>query len=153
MKSESSDGIIGYTLAEIAFLLLFIFLANFLVSDRPTRQEVENLQNELILTQERLEELLSPAIPPCIQKKLERKSGGIGYLFTVLIQGRDRFLIDGKIYSYKEILKKYRKDLDAAKNTGCVHSIYIKCIDGLDAQDYIAALTKLHLDFYYTILK
>lgn len=158
------EDIVGFTFAEIAFVLLYIIFANyFLLEDTSSKKMVE-LQNYLRRSNDQIlilkseldelkkkEKLRSRQKPSCIERKIARSSGGIGYLFTVTILGENKYEINGEELTYEQILEKYKEDIETADKIGCVHSI--KVVSKVNSWEiYVKSYKKLMQKFYTTII-
>ena len=161
-----SNKIIGFTLAELAFVLIYFIFPNFVYIQNRSGEEVQKLHNELDKTGSEIEilitennslknrvkdlekeELKSKILPSCIEKGLRKR-----YLFHTTITGENKYLIDNAEYSYPEILDRFKDDIDFARKNGCVQSISIQSQEGLDASSYIRALKRIQMTFYTLLL-
>lgn len=158
--------IIGLTLAELVFVLVYFMFPNYLFFQDASKKEVQQLQENLNTASEEIEilskekgnlekkisglrekgKLASKQLPSCIEKGLRR-----GVLFRVKILGENKYLIKNSEYTYQEILDKYKSDIELARENRCVHSVYVESIDNLNAFTYIKALKKIQMTFYTAI--
>ncbi len=158
---KDKEDLLGFTFAEIAFVLLYIVFANYFLIEESSQNKIDKLQRELKETKKETEliknefnkykkkaELRSKIIPPCIEKNIERVAGGVGFLFTAIILGTDEYKINDTVLSYRDILTIYSDDLENAKENGCHHSIYIEHTTGLSLETYLKAKKKLERTFY-----
>ncbi len=161
MKHQKN--VIGWTLFELVILLAFFVYPSYVFIQESTQKEVQNLQYTLDRAAQKIqtleeesgelktklvnlvekEQLKSKQLPSCIEKGLTAD-----FLFQVKIIGEDKYQIDKKEFTYQEILKFYESDIEFAKKTGCVHSIWIESDTDMDASAYIAALKKIQMSFY-----
>jgi hypothetical protein len=152
--------IVGYTLAEIALVLLFCIVAVFapayarLRKQANPKEKIAETQQELSRAnaenaqlrkelQDSRHNLRSVAMPSCAE--LNKSSD---WLFTATIRGIDDYEIAGRSYRLADVLKNYSAPLDQARRDGCRHRIRVSYQAGLDANDYFQALTRIEETFY-----
>ena len=168
---KDHDFVIGLTLAELAFFLLFAIV--FVVAVRENispeehkalQQQVTDLEKEKQEFQQQvtdlearvaeLESLQSSARPHCSEARLINADGAIyDFLFNVTIVGRDTYFLlypygDGEMRTLEGILARYESDLAAAEQAQCVHRIGVHRMPDLELDDYLDALTMLDKSFY-----
>jgi hypothetical protein len=160
--------IVGLSLAEIALVLLFCFVAVFAPAyarlDRKLQvasaqpNEAAELKKKLAATEaenhalkHELEgyrrNLRSKATPSCTE--ISKASGP---LFTAIIQGEDRYEVNGESFSLASLTQHYSDALADAKKNGCVHSIRVYYGNGVSVSDYDYALRRIEQVFYDTKL-
>lgn len=164
----------GITLAELSLLLLFVVIITYVggsVAGQPDlncdelQQRVERLEKEIdelkekhrneIVSLERkyadcsakLKKLKSKIPPSCIEAGIAPS-----YLATVVVMGKNRFMVSEQIYSFGGIKKLYNQELDDATKHGCIQSIKVSFVKSLSAPQYNAGLRKLRSIFRTNIL-
>jgi competence protein ComGC len=154
--------IVGFTLAEIALVILFALLVIFLpqkerqanevkalqqkiksleASESALKQQVASLEKERQRFQSSRPDLKSKAIPTCFEiDKTE-------WLFSVTIRGNDAFEITGKDMTLNDILKNYETQMKSAKAKGCIHRIQVFYSPEISTADYDSGLRRLEAWF------
>jgi len=115
------EDIMGFTFAEIAFLLLYIVLIGHLNSSAFLQKEIVEKDKEIALLQK---ELRSKQVPSCIESGLHKD-----FLFTTTIFGENTYRINFKTYSFEGLLKSYKKEMDKANKMECVPCIKVRKLE------------------------
>lgn len=156
-----SDIIVGLTLAEIALVLLFSFLALFIPAySRLNRKvklngsiDVAKLQTDLknaTAANDRLKaeieksrrNLRSAAVPSCAELN------NADWLFTAVIRGSDAYEVNGNRYSLRTLLQTYAPELSEANKNGCRHRVKLYYGKDVSLPEYDSALRKVEQYFY-----
>jgi hypothetical protein len=154
--------IVGFTLAEIALVILFALLVIFLPqrereaneakalqariknleeSESALKRQVASLEAERQRFQSSRPDLKSKAIPTCFEiDKTE-------WLFSVTIRGNDEFEITGKEMTLNDILKNYETQMKSAKAKGCIHRVQVFYGPKVSTPDYDSGLRRLEAWF------
>ncbi len=157
----SRTDIVGLTLAEIALVVLFSFVAIFIPAySRLSRKlrayhapDVATLQSALKTAADENEKLKaeiessrrnlrSAAVPTCAE--LNKAD----WLFTAVIRGPDSYEADGVAYSLSELLRRYSSDLSEASEEGCRHRVKLYYGRQVNLADYDYALRRIEQHFY-----
>jgi hypothetical protein len=156
--------IIGFTLAETAFVLLFAVFAGLLSGKAQeanvTRQasdqltQIARLQQDLNSSRQNnaqlsariaalMPKLRSAAFPSCAE------TGRVqGWLFTATVNGRDSYEIDGVPFTALEIIKKYSSQLREASDSACRQRIRLYVGDRVSGEEYEFAMRQIGQYFY-----
>ncbi len=156
--------IVGFTLAELSLVLLYVFLALTLPSRNTLQTETTRLSQQVTSLQAEIQRLLreksflpepkpappeekprlrSAATPSCIEKGIVAD-----WLFTAIIRGRDAYEVHGRRLTLAGLLSMYQPQVSASKEAGCVHSAKIQLGAGVSAVDYDFALRRIEQNFY-----
>ena len=162
-----AEDITNFTIAEIAFFLLFVILIGYAIlsdertelmtepiitkeemsakNDQLDRQntEITDLRVKLKKYQDMDKSLRSIAEPSCLETGYFK-----GYLFTTIILDRDTYMIDNADYSWADIRKKYGPDINNASVNGCRHRIKVSVVANITAAEFDEALKKLESEFF-----
>lgn len=164
MSDTDSDSIIGLTLAELAFCMLFVVLLVAYVYGKEDQgpvlplqehelvvEELDKVTRELSEAKNRIatleEEMAAPGLPRCVDVlDLDRH-----FLFTAVIQGEDSFYFPSRQVSVDLLGLRdlYALSLRRAAAVGCTHSVSVY----FDAEiasiaEYERGLSRLEQDFY-----
>ncbi len=153
--------IVGLTLAEIALVLLFSFLALFVPAyarlnhklKRSGATDVVRLQADLknataanAILKAEIEKshrnLRSAAMPTCAE--LDKAD----WLFTVVIRGSDVYEVNGNKYSISMLLQTYTRELSEANKDGCRHRVKVYYGKDVSLPEYDYALRRIEQYFY-----
>jgi hypothetical protein len=153
--------IVGLTLAEIALVLLFSFVALFVPAyarlNHKLKQagatDVVRLQADLknaTAANETLKaeieksrkNLRSAAMPTCAE--LDKAD----WLFTVVIRGSDVYEVSGNRYAINDLLQTYSKEIAQANKDGCRHRVKVYYGKDISLPEYDYALRKIEQYFY-----
>lgn len=149
------DDIVGLTLSEIAFVLLFFLLAQFVILSREHHNNLSTSKEDLKTIKHKLSKanheiwrlkqkgMKSRQLPTCRAAKLADS-----FLFDVEILGKDLFRVDDKEYSFRQIVRTYSKDIERARGAECRHSIRVSCSRQIEVESFDHALRKLERHFY-----
>lgn len=166
---RSSDGIVGLTLTELAFLIVLCVIVFLLVGAgqrsrlREQLEELERQVDALRVTnaelmarndelskendslRQQLEQKRSVQLPSCVESGVAK-----GRLFQVTIVGADRYLVDVSrgAESLDQLRSRFSSDIELAIREGCVQSVTVLHQPGLAADDYVRALRELRRTFY-----
>jgi len=163
----SRTDIVGYTLAEIAFALLFAIAAVFLptygslnsklkverdASKRSTA-EVESLKKTiseleaksglLPKAQEDRQGLRSKQLPSCIEK-----GAATTWLFSATAISANKYVINNEIVTFDQLRGRFGSELAVAEKQQCRHSMQLLYAPGMAVSDYNLALRKMGGLFY-----
>ena len=164
----SRSDIVGLTLAEIALVLLFSFLALFVpayarlnrtltksgalnvaklqteVNNATAANERLKAENERLKTQidKSRPNLRSAAMPTCAELN------NADWLFTAVIRGADAYEINGNRYSLSTLLQAYATELSEASKNGCRHRVKVYYGKDVSLPEYDYALRKIEQSFY-----
>ncbi|SRR5216684_3441107 len=154
--------IVGFTLAEIALVILFAVLVLFLPqkgtqenevqalkqkiksleeSESALKQRIASLEKERQRFQSPRADLRSKAVPTCFE--IDKTD----WLFSVIIRRNDVFEISGKEMSLSDILKSYDSQMKSAKAKGCMHRIQVFYDPEISITDYDTGLRRLEAWF------
>ena len=144
---------------------MYIVFANFFLIGGSSAKKIVQLetdyrtsQDEVAVLKSELEELKitekfrSKQTTTCIERGIDRESGGVGFLFAVKIMDISFYEIEGKQYTFKQILQIYQNDIAIAERNGCVHSINVKYEEGMDARVFNIAHARLKTKFYTMVI-
>lgn len=146
--------IIGLTLAELVFVLLFgLMVAVFPVEFESAEQEA-SVQQEIEAVRKENEELTrrvsaiqsrlrSKAMPSCVEIGV-----ATGWLFTTTIRGGVTYEIDGRRLGLEKVLANNADALRTARTAECRHRIKIYYGLGVSGIEYDEALRKIEDHFY-----
>lgn len=162
------NDIIGYTLAEIALLLLFatvavllpqysrlsMLLKGAITGPDANRIRVENarLHDENAKLKKQLEQtkpgesaagLRSKQTPSCIEKKLAN-----GPLFSAIALPNGRYRVGSETLDISEIKSRYEKDLSFADANQCRQRVQLGYTRDMTADQYYQAQVQLESLFY-----
>jgi cell division septum initiation protein DivIVA len=158
----SKIDIVGFTLAEIALVILFAVLVLFLPQKERQENEVQTLRQKIkrleesestlkqriaSLEKERQQfqsprpDLRSKAIPTCFE--IDKTD----WLFSVTIRGKDVFEIAGKDMSLTDLLKSYDAQMKSAKAKGCIHRVEVFYDPEISIAEYDTGLRRLEAWF------
>lgn len=163
--TNGSD-IIGYTLAEIALVLLFAIVAVFLPPyskasqqlkevDKANREvakqreEVRLLKNQLAELQTRsaneprAADLKSKQTPSCKELGIES-----GFLFTTTITSADTYVVNGEYVNSDQLRNMFREALNVAASKQCKESVRVLYSARVSTAEYDEALRKIEQLFY-----
>lgn len=166
----SRTDIVGYTLAEIALLLLFAITAVFVPTyarlssklkveksvSRKSSAEVEALKNTISELQAKSGPsktprdgvgLRSKQLPSCIEK-----GSATTWLFSATATSSNTYLLNGEIISRDEIKKRFGPQLALSEKQECRQSIQLFYSPRISLSDYDLALRKMEGLFYVTRL-
>jgi hypothetical protein len=156
--------LLGWTLAEIAFAVLFALLAALLPSykiavQRNLRLDTENKKTALVTEElkkvkeqnavlqkavdESRKNLRSRVLPSCAEKDRTPE-----WLFTATITSGQTYTIDGQQYTIPALLQKYGTQVEAARKRECVEQVRIYYKTGISARDYDEGFRRLGQLFY-----
>ncbi|MBA3913561.1 MAG: hypothetical protein H0X25_06840 [Acidobacteriales bacterium] len=157
----SHQDIIGFTLAEIAFVLLFSFIAIFVpsyiqLSNRLRSAgsvDVPQLKGELAAAQSKNAQmgaaldqyrrnLRSAAMPSCAEVGVNT------WLFTTTITGGNAYQIEGRTYTLSGILQAYSQQLREASERGCRLRVRVFYGPNVSTNGYDLSLRQLEQHFY-----
>lgn len=155
--------VVALTLAEVALVTLFAFVAVTFPSYGRLRKEAhalreksaeaERLRKEnmdlqsLLATLQSARNLRSQAMPACVE--LHK---AVDPLFVVTIAGPDQFVVDTRVLSRSALLREYASELQKAERAGCRQRIDVFCRPGTLGLDYVLGLRALRKDFYTNIM-
>lgn len=159
--------IVSLTLAEVALVALFAFVAVTFPSYGRLHKEVRKMEaasrdaatmaarlrkdnedlRKAIATLESDQNLRSQAMPSCIE--LHK---ALGSLFVVTVAGANEFIIGGRVFTHTDILREYSSGLREAERNGCRHRVDVLYRAGTSAQQYVTGLRILREHFYTTIM-
>jgi uncharacterized coiled-coil protein SlyX len=163
--TNGSD-IIGYTLAEIALVLLFALVAVFLPSyskaskqlkevEKANRQvaeqreEVRLLKSQLAELQTRTADepraadLKSKQTPSCKELGVDT-----GFLFTATITSADTYVVNGQEVNSDQLRNMFRDALNVAARKQCKESVRVFYSARVSTAEYDEALRKIEQLFY-----
>ncbi|MGO9575930.1 MAG: hypothetical protein ACLPTQ_16570 [Terriglobales bacterium] len=156
--------IIGFTLAETAFVLLFAVFAALLAEKaqegRAHKQvggqldQISRLQSDLNSERrsnaelsERIATLLpklrSSAFPSCAEAGKTQ-----GWLFTATVRGKDMYDIEGTVFTVSALTAAYSKQLREAREADCRQRIRLYVGRGVSGEEYEYAMRQLAQYFY-----
>lgn len=149
----SHTDMIGITLSELAFVVLFSLAAALVPSQFEQENLTASLQGEMeSLKRQNTElkrqvvtmqsELRSKAKPTCVEAGIAK-----GWLFTTTIRGRNAYELNGRIMSLEEILSANRQALLVAEKEECLHRIKLFYGLGVAGIDYDYALRRIEEPF------
>jgi hypothetical protein len=157
----SRTDIVGLTLAEIAFVLLFSFLALFIPAYARLNHklkaygavDVAKLQTELrnattengnlkAEIDKSRRNLRSAAVPTCAE--LNKAD----WLFTAVVRGSDTYEVNGKKYSLNTLLQTYSEQMSEANKNGCKHRVKLYYGKEVSLAEYDYALRRIEQSFY-----
>ena len=128
---DDRQSIIGFTEAQLGFLLVLVFIVLWFVTTPPAvarpqapkvamvpKDSAEMLIRQIARMQHELDSLRSPILPSC-------KSKGItnGPLLKVIALGRDSFRVEDKPVSAEASARETRVARAAADAAGCRHEV------------------------------
>lgn len=127
--------ILPFSLGELAFILLFAIIILFIWNAR----NAARTENELRL-----------AIKGKSDQRPRCKEGGrvAPFLFTATVHGPNKFMIEHKFLTIKNIKNIYRHKLEEAKKLDCTHRIKVTHIPSVNLDEYLKALSRLEGPFY-----
>lgn len=156
--------IVGWTLAELALVLLFALIAIMVPaysrmqkraeasaldesSKSSLQLEVAHLHQENVQLQASLEAsrrgLRSSAKPSCLEL-----GKGPDYLFTVTIKLDGGYEVLGQRYSIDGLLSAYRSPLEEADRNRCAQRIRVSYEPGVGTSEYYSSLQLLSEHFF-----
>lgn len=160
MSESDSDTVIGLTLAELAFCMLFVvLLLSYLTGADRTDDEVVSLnehesvlaalaeaEDEIAQLEEELEDRRSSWRPSCHEELPLRQR----LLSTVVIQGNDLFhlLPQQMAVDLQGLQERFSSELRLARAKECVHSIAVYFDPDLSTTEYERGLNRLQQLFY-----
>jgi hypothetical protein len=154
--------IVGFTLAETAFVLLFAVFAALLAEKTEESHALKQVNSQLgqltrlqqDLNSERQSnaelsgqiatfKLRSRAFPSCAE------TGKVsGWLFTATVRGRDAYDIDGTLFTVSTLTAAYAKQLREASEASCRQRIRLFVGDGVSGEEYEYAMRQVAQHFY-----
>jgi predicted nuclease with TOPRIM domain len=162
----SKIDIVGFTLAEIALVILFAVLVLFLPqkerqeneaqafrqriksleeTQSVLRQQIASLEKEREQLRQRFQspraDLRSKAIPTCFE--IDKTD----WLFSVTIRRNSVFEISGKDMTLNDLLKSYDTQIKSAKAKGCIHRVQVFYDPEISAAEYDTGLRRLEAWF------
>ena len=164
MTETDSDSVIGLTLAELAFCMLFVVLLFAFAYGKEDEgsvvplsehesllQDLDGARMELTAAKNRIsileEEMKAPGLPRCVDTlDLERP-----FLFTAVLQGEDLFYFPSLQISVDlvELREMFSSDLRRAEAEECTHSISVYFDSEIPSiAEYERGLSRLEQDFY-----
>jgi hypothetical protein len=163
--------IVGLSLAETALVLLFVLLGAFAPAYahlkhifRSDNAEIAHLNAQLAKAQQNLStaqdhlamlqqefaadrpKLRSRATPSCFE--LNKTSDR--WLFTLVVRGADKYEVDGRIFTFPDLLKAHSREIEQGHQDDCRFSIKIASGDDVSGMEYEAAEIRLGQVFYMT---
>ena len=152
-----TSDIVGYTLAEIALVLVFCVIAMDTHAVTGLKKQLRTAQDNLFAAQRQLSaqaklvskridqptKLRSSAPPSCFETGFDRN-----WLFTTTITGRDSFEIGSNVLTFDQLMARYANQIAASKANGCVPRIQVAFSPGIQVIDYDQALKRLEGQFY-----
>jgi hypothetical protein len=164
--------LVGWTLAETAFVLLFAIVAAVLPSyehtltknkqleedqnrtlkqNLPLARQVLDLraQNESLKAtiEESTKHLRSKARPPC--SELDKSKG---YLFTATITSANSFEVNGQVYTAEQLISHFAEPISEAEKLDCVEQVRLYFRSGLTADEFQSARNRIELYFYPKVI-
>lgn len=133
------------TVAAIAALVIVALQAATLATEvtalktRLSEVEAENAKLRSLSPPD----LRSKATPSCVEK-----NKASDWLFTAVIHGADQYSIEGRDYTFTELLRTYQAQNAQAKQDGCVHRVKVYYSSGISGSDYDYALRQIEEVFY-----
>jgi hypothetical protein len=166
----SRTDIVGYTLAEIALLLLFAITAVFFPTysrlssklkveksvSKKSSAEVESLKNTISELQAKPGTpktphdafgLRSKQLPSCIEK-----GSATTWLFSATATSSNTYLVNGEMMNRDQIKSRFASPLELAEEQQCRQSIQLFYAPSISLPDYDLALRKMEGLFYVTRL-
>ncbi len=149
MTITQSD-IIGLTLAELAFLLLFGLSVPAMVTQEQLGEaqaradSAEAVADSAEAVADSLKRELRSRFPPkCTETGLERDT-----LFVTTVAGADAFAVGSRIYTLRSLLSRHRMALDQARDRGCRYFVQVYFRPEVETPEYNLALRRLRVHFY-----
>ena len=155
---EHSETILGLTLAELSLFIVFSMTLLFVIQSRDKtdkedlQETLAQMQKEKELLEEKLEtertqlrnlKLRSAAKPSCTNERF-----GMDILFDTVVVAKREFNISGDRYTFRQLRRRYSKQLNEAEKLGCVHRVRVSFRQVLDADAYNDSLKALDTLFY-----
>ncbi len=149
-----SQTVIGFTEAELGFFLVLVVLGTVIVGTRPPSSETvpktqyDSLQHELDRARDSLQKLRSRILPSCRVKGVAE-----GILFRASINGRDQFVLNGRLVSLADLHREFYTQMRAATAGGCIHEIDLMLGKSVTASELWVGLVRLRRDFRVNLMR
>ena len=164
---DDSESVVGLTLAELGFLMLFVVLLLSVVGrashpepEGPSSEEYEALrvqldsvrtqladaQDEIAVLRALIEEMSN-------QRRTCREAGIIdGHLLSIVVLGDNsyRMLPQGSVVDIQELQAAYAPQLTEAQNSPCNHTIDVQYDRNLSSGELVGGMNRLQRIFYPT---
>lgn len=161
---DDSESVLGLTLAELGFFMLFVVLllsfvgSSASVPEGPSNEEYEALrvqldsvsaqladaQDENAELQARVERLLN-------QTRTCEQAGIIdGALLSIAVLGDNsyRMLPQGSVVDIQELQATYAPQLTEAQDSPCIHTIDVQYDRNLSSEELVGGMNRLRRIFY-----
>lgn len=169
-SEAESQTIIGFTEAELGLVLAVVFLVLWVVGNRPiakaqeppvavvTKDSADRLaaradslaaMNEVLeLTLDSLRPKRSRMAPSCTEVRVAN-----GPLLTVRVEGSNTYVVEGKSYTWAQLLEFTSLARAAAVHAKCRQQIRVTTDPDISAEAYNRALRRLRGQFYTSLLE
>lgn len=167
---QIDDEMIGLTLTELALNVLFaLVLLNPLNRGPDLKMEMEELKRKNEVCDKALADVgdrlskMTAELKSCNEERAHLKStmrpscgepqyGRMEYLFTAVVMDSKTYSISGTVYSYSELLQRFKGERNKASRIGCVARVKVAWRIGLDLDEFNAGHQKLQQEFYTTVI-